>query len=149
MRSATIKILSLVAASLLSVTVSGQDYGAFTEDHFPAHLIDTAIVAKRQLGDELIMLRDSCNWSKRAGKKIDVFWMRTNTGDFFGHVYEYFLDCDNLRLIYWQTDPGGRGAIVDFMIEPLESESMFVVAKRRHLKNKKQYQPLLAKPSGQ
>ena len=75
--------------------------------------------------------------------------MRTNTGDFFGHVYEYFLDCDNLRLIYWQTDPGGRGAIVDFMIEPLESESMFVVAKRRHLKNKKQYQDLLAKPSGQ
>ena len=55
----------------------------------------------------------------------------------FGHVYEYFMDCDNVRLIYWQTGPGGHGRIVDFMIEPLEEESLFVVRKKQHLKKTK------------
>ncbi len=90
------------------------------------------------------MLTDSCNWRGREGRKIDVFWLRTDHGDVFGHVYEYFLDCDNVRLIYWQLDPGGQGSIVDFMIEPLESESKFVVAKRQHLKNKKHYKDRLS-----
>lgn len=53
------------------------------------------------------------------------------------------MDCDNLRLIYWQADPSGKGEILDFMIEPLEEESIYVTSKRKHLKNKKKYQSYL------
>lgn len=80
------------------------------------------------------------NW-----KKIDVFWLRTEEGDFFGYSYEYFMDCDNLRLIYWYDNPNGTGRPIDFLIENLEDESQWVVAKRKHLKNKKKYQHLLKK----
>ena len=94
------------------------------------------------------MLTEDCNWSERVGKKIDVFWIRGEAGSLFGHSYEYFLDCDNLRLIYWYDNPGGTGRPVDFMIENLEDESRWVVAKKRHLKNKRKYRHLL-EPTGQ
>jgi len=55
------------------------------------------------------------------------------------------MDCDNLRLIYWYTDPGGKGKIIDFMIENLEDESKWIVSKKKHLKNKKKYKKYLGK----
>ena len=85
------------------------------------------------------MLVNECDWGGRIGKKIDVFWLRTETGDVFGHSYEYILDCDKLRLIWWYDNPGGSGKPIDFMIENAEDESYFVVAKRKHLKNRKKY----------
>ena len=78
------------------------------------------------------------NW-----KKFDVFWLRNEMGDFFGRSHEYFMNCDNVRLIYWYGNPNGVGRPVDFMIENLEDESQWVVAKRKHLKNKNKYQHLL------
>ena len=119
-----------------------QNYGAFKSDKFPVTAIDPTIIAKRSLSDKIEML-SNCDWKNRIGKKIDVFWLRTENGSFFGHSYEYFMDCDNVRLIYWQQDPKGKGKIVDFMIEDLEDESDFVVAKKQHLKNKKKYQSYL------
>ena len=110
---------------------------------FPVETIDTAIINQRGLKAKVRMLTEDCDWSKRIGKKIDVFWLQTQNSDFFGYSYEYFMDCDNVRLIYWFNNPGGIGRPVDFMIENLEDESQFVVAKRKHLKNKKKYQHLL------
>lgn len=112
-------------------------------DKFPIESIDTAIIKKRGLEEKIRMLAEDCNWSERIGKKIDVFWLRTEEGDFFGYSYEYFMNCDNVRLIYWYDKPSGSGRPVDFMIENLEDESQWVVAKRKHLKNKKKYQHLL------
>ena len=119
-------------------SVKSQNYKEFTRDKFPIELIDSTIVIKRGIKDKMNMLKE-CNWSSRIGKKIDVFWLQTEQGNLFGHVYEYFMDCDNLRLIYWQEDSNGRGKIIDFMIENLEDESQFVVVKKKHLKNKKKY----------
>lgn len=138
-----LKTILLALGLFFTVNSFGQNSPDFNKEKFPAHLIDTLIIQKRGLENQIKMLTDSCKWNNRTGKKIDVFWLRTQNGDFWGHVYEYFLDCDNLRLIYWYTNPSGTGKIVDFMIENLEDESDFVVAKRKHLKNKKQYQELL------
>ncbi len=123
------------------LNVNSQYTKPFNGEQFPVELIDTSIIKKRGLDGKMKMLKE-CNWSKRKGKKIDVFWLRTEEGDFFGHVYEYFLDCDNLRLIYWYQGLDTK-KIVDFMIEDLEDESLFVVAKKRHLKNKKKYKKYL------
>ncbi len=113
---------------------------------FPVNEINTSIISFRKYEDKLRYLVDSCSWESRVGKKIEIFWAHVENGqDLFGHVYEYFLDCDNIRLIYWS--PNGREPypIVDFMIEDLEEESDFVPVKRRHLKNKKKYKHLLNK----
>jgi len=129
--------------TIMSFTVEAQKTSSF-----PIHIIDTAIIQKRGLQEKIRMLVEDCNWSERTGKKIDVFWLQTPNGNFFGHSYEYFMDCDNLRLIYWYDNPGTKGRPVDFMIENLEDESHFVSAKRKHLKNKKKYQHLLEENSG-
>jgi len=113
---------------------------------FSSAKIDTAIIIKRGLQEKIRMLKEDCDWSHRIGGKIDVFWLKQDNVNFFGYVYEYIMDCDNLRLIYWYTDPGGQGKIVDFMIENAEDESFFVVAKKKQLKNKKEYQQYFTKP---
>mgnify|MGYP000862363281 CR=1 FL=1 len=132
-------VISFVICTFTFLPTSGQYHGAFSNARFPASEIDSTIIVARSLGPKITMLTDSCTWSERDGKKIDVFWLRKDGVDLFGHVYEYFMDCDNVRLIYWQTDPGGHGRIIDFMIEPREEDSLFVVAKKHHLKNKKKY----------
>jgi hypothetical protein len=132
-------LLFIGALLFISIELSAQNYGAFRNKKYPSYLIDSSIIIRRGLSNKIKMLSDSCSWDTRIGDKIDVFWLKTDRGNFFGHVYEYILDCDRLRLIYWQTDPSGQGKIVDMMIEPLESESQFVIAKRDHLKNRKSY----------
>lgn len=107
---------------------------------FPAEKIDTSIINSRGLQEPIRMLVEKCDWKNRLGGKIDVFWLKQDNVNFFGYVYEYIMDCDNVRLIYWYLDAGGTGTIVDFMIENAEDESSFVVAKKKHLKNKKAYQ---------
>lgn len=123
---------------LLSITSKAQN-----TLKFPIDKIDNTIIIKRKLEDKIKFLIEECNWSERIGKKIDVFWMKTQKGNLFGHSYEYFMDCDNLRFIYWYDNPSGSGRPIDFMIENLEDESLYVVAKKKHLKNKKKYKYLL------
>lgn len=120
-----------------------QNHGEFKGQSFPSHLISGSIIEQRGLEPQMKMLKEQCNWSTRVGKKVDVFWMSNTEGNLFGHVYEYFMDCDNIRLIYWYADPNGRGIILDFMIEPLEEDSQFVSSTKKHLKNKKKYQVYL------
>jgi hypothetical protein len=138
------KIILFLFLTFLIQNVNSQTTGDFKNEKFPVQLIDSLIIEKRGLQESIKMLSEECNWSKRVGKKIDVFWLQTEQGNFFGHVYEYFLDCDNLRLIYWYEGQN-TSKIVDFMIEDLEDESLFVVAKKRHLKNKKKYKKYLNK----
>ncbi len=140
----TRKSLTIVVL-LIFPWLHGQNYGAFKEAVFPTHLIDSVIIVNRGLEQEIEMLSKNCNWRGRDGNKIDVFWLKTADGSLFGHVYEYFMDCDNLRLIYWQADPQGFGEILDFMIEPLEEESQFVIVKKKHLKNKEKYRHYFSK----
>lgn len=142
----TLKSIIILASIVLCMNekLFSQNYGPFNSTKFPIGRIDKAIIEKRSLSDEIEMLAN-CDWKNRIGKKIDVFWLQTENGNFFGHSYEYFMDCDNVRLIYWHQDPEGTGPIVDFMVENLEDESDFVVAKKKHLKNKKKYREYLEK----
>lgn len=135
-------MLKTILSSFLIVITSNWTHGQNTET-FPVEIIDNSIIVKRGLQEEIKMLSEDCNWSDRVGKKIDVFWLQTKQGSFFGHSYEYFMDCDNVRLIYWYDNPSGKGYPVDFMVENLEDESQWVGAKRKHLKGKKKYQHLL------
>jgi len=120
----------------------GQNAKQFKGHSYPIELIDTNIVSKRNLETKIELLQ-SCDWKNKVGKKIDVFWLKTVRGNFFGHSYEYFMDCDNLRLIYWSTNGKDIFPIVDFMIEDLEEDSQFVSSAKKHLKNKKKYKKYL------
>ncbi|MBC6993680.1 hypothetical protein QWY85_17045 [Neolewinella lacunae] len=139
-------MIKSVLLGFLTLIISNTTFGQ-RASRFPAESIDSSIIEKRGLEVQFKMLTEECNWSERIGGKIDVFWLRTEKRDFFGHSYEYFMDCDNVRLIYWYDNPGGVGEPVDFMIEDLEDESQWVVAKGKHLKNKKKYQHLLKNKS--
>jgi len=127
---------------LITLNLTGQNSMEFSSDRFPSEIIDSNIIAQRGLVNKLDSL-SSCDWSSRVGKKVDVFWLQTEQGNFFGHVYEYFLDCDNLRLIYWSPNAKDIHPIVDFMMEDLEEDSIFVTSKKKHLKNKKKFKKYL------
>lgn len=131
-------LFSTLILCVISISVSAQ-----SSNKFPAKYIDSTIVEKRQLHDQINMLVNECNWKSKIGKRIDVFWLSTIEGDRFGLVYEYFMDCDNLRLIYWYDNPQGTGKMIDFMIENLEDPSDFVTDEKKHLKNKKKYHHLV------
>ncbi len=137
-------ILLFILYLFAYVSMYGQNFGDFKSEDFPLHLIDENIVVQRGLENEIKILATKCSWQERVGKKIDVFWLKTGDGNFFGHIYEYFMDCDNFRLIYWYASADERGEIIDLMIEPLEEDSDFVVNKRKHLKNHKKYRKYLA-----
>ncbi len=128
---------------IISFCLACQCIHAQYTDHFPAEWIDQSIIDARGIQEKIKMLKEDCDWANRKGSKIDVFWLKTEKGNLFGHVYEYIMDCDNLRLIYWFADPNGLGKVVDFMIEDLEDESIFVIAKKKQLKNRKAYQKYL------
>ncbi len=136
------KIITFIVIASITFSVHSQTGREFNGDKFPIHLINKNSIETRNLSGKLDTLM-ACDWKNRIGKKIDVFWLSTPKGDAFGHSFEYFMDCDNLRLIYWYSDPYGTGEIIDFMIENLEDESIWVVSKRKHLKNKKKYKKYL------
>lgn len=135
-------ICVLFFLSFLSSGMFGQNYKEFSSNRFPSELIDSSIILKRGLESQLDTLL-MCDWDEKIGKKIDVFWLSTPNGDFFGHVYEYFMECNNVRLIYWSPNGKDIFPIVDFMIEDLESDSQFVSSKKRHLKNNRKYKKYL------
>ena len=126
----------------VSCSLNAQRSITYNTEKFPQEVIDSAIVSYRKLEDGLEKL-NTCSWNNRIGKKVDTFWLKTEQGNFFGHVYEYFMDCDNLRLIYWSPNPQDINPIVDFMIEDLEEKSQFVTSSNKYLKNKKRYKHLL------
>jgi len=139
----TKKILFVIFLVTFSLLLKGQNLKEFQKEVYPIALIDSTIITKRGLSNKIKLLEKNCNWRNRIGKKIDVFWLKTEQGNFFGHSFEYFLDCDNLRLIYWSNNPQNIFPIVDFMIEDLEEDSKFITSKRKYLKNKKKYKPYL------
>lgn len=138
-----LRYIVLLFFMFFTLNLIAQNIGKFKGDRFPMELIDTSIVKKRGLEEKIDLLVNDCNWKKKVGKKIDTFWLKTDNGNFFGHSYEYIMDCDNVRLIYWSTSGRNIFPIVDFMIEDLEDESQFVIAKKKHLKNNKKYTALL------
>ncbi len=60
----------------------GQTFGDFNSKNFPLHLIDEQIISKRNLQEKVELLK-SCDWANRVGKKIDVFWLKTQNGNLF------------------------------------------------------------------
>lgn len=140
------KLFTLIAyTAILPFSIMGQSSEIFDSKFYPARIIDTLIIQHRGLDQRMQNLL-SCEWETRKGKKVDVFWLKTERGNFFAHVYEYFMKCDNVRLIYWSTNAREIFPIVDFMIEDLEEDSRFVSSPKKHLKNKKKYKKYLSQP---
>lgn len=135
-------ILSATLVLFFPLILTGQNSKQFKAERYPIEVIDTSIISYRNFGDELELLK-TCDWQNRIGKKVDTFWLKTDQGNYFGHVFEYFMDCDYLRLIYWSPNGQNIFPIIDFMIEDLEEDSQFVSSKKKHLKNKKKYKKYL------
>ena len=127
--------LSLLLSIFIFFSLYSQEEDLFNGKTFPVNLINQSIVEKRDLFEKLEFLRMQCDWSKKVGKRVDVFWIQNPEGNFFGHVYEYFMD--------WYDNVKGKGEILDFMIENLEDDSSFVTSKRKYLKNQKKYKKYL------
>jgi hypothetical protein len=99
---------------------------------------DPALMDVEALDDQLQPLREDCDWENRKGKFVDTYWLQVmdRDQDRYGYIYEYYLDCDSLRFIYWYADPK-QNCLVNLQIEPIEKPTTFVTYKRKQLANDK------------
>lgn len=130
---ASIRAIFIVILLFSTLSVFAQ------KDGFPKNLIHDTIIEHRGLSTQVDMLMNQCDWSQKEGRKIDIKKVLVNEEEWYAHVYEYFFDCDNLRIIYFYDNPMMYGTVQDLAIENLEDDSEYVSSPRLYLKNKKKY----------
>lgn len=65
-------------------------------------------------------LAESCDWENRRGKFIDYYTLNQNGQRSMYFIYEYFLNCDSLRLtLYYNLEPT-EPVLQSMNIQPLE-----------------------------
>jgi hypothetical protein len=103
------------ADKLLNDISLGKAYDAFPEKYFP-------INQTHALMDEL---KNKCDFVNRKGTFINKYLQETSNGNRISFIYEYYLKCDNIRLII--TYKLGKDIeLFEFNLEPIEKENPMI-----------------------
>lgn len=79
-------------------------------------------------------IEQSCNWSNRKGKFVDFYTMKNIGGtDQTAFIYEYFLDCDSLRVILIYNITKNSSELFKINLEPIEKENQMIVDPSKQL----------------
>lgn len=77
---------------------------------------------------------DNCNWQNRNGKFIDFFTMSKIGGtDQTAFIYEYFLDCDSLRVILIYNMEEKSPELFKIDIEQIEKKNQMIIDPSKQL----------------
>jgi hypothetical protein len=76
----------------------------------------------------------SCDWANRKGKFVDFFYMKIIGGtDQTAFIYEYFLDCDSLRVILIYNMIKDTPELFKINLEPIEKENQMIIDPSKQL----------------
>lgn len=79
-------------------------------------------------------LRDACEFKNRKGQFVNDWYESKGGGvDRVSLIYEYYLKCDSLRLVF-TYDLGDSVTLSDFLIQKLREENAMIIDKDRQLK---------------
>lgn len=135
MRYGILLIYSLLAACQLGVRMDRLDRGRRQADYLLDHLENDSALAiyssdprvaaqVRSLG---LALTERCGWSTRRGKFIDFYMHKEGDRNAVTYIYEYFLDCDSLRLLLTFNTQTDSIFLQATHVEPLESENPWLI----------------------
>lgn len=96
--------------SIISLLANDSVYALFPEDHFQ----------KRNLENILNAIRYHCNWETRRGQFTDYYSAENEGRHDIAYIYEYFLDCDSLRMVFTYHADEDAPELYGFTVEPLE-----------------------------
>ena len=75
-----------------------------------------------------------CDWDNREGKFVDFYSMKNVGGvDKTAFIYEYFLDCDSLRVILTFDMIENSPEIFGLNLEQLEKENKMIIDPSKQL----------------
>jgi len=89
----------------------------FPEKYFP----------KDQTEPFLKGLTSNCDFENKEGKFVDFFNMSINGNTQMAYIYEYILDCDSLRFIYYYDFQNENPELFKFFIEGIEIENAMII----------------------
>ncbi len=76
----------------------------------------------------------NCDWENRKGKFVDYFTMKNIGGtDQTAFIYEYFLDCDSLRVILIYNINKNSPELFKINFEPIEKENQMIINPSKQL----------------
>ena len=76
----------------------------------------------------------SCDWANRKGKFVDFFSMKNIGGtDQTAFIYEYFLDCDSLRVVLIYNMIKNSPELFKINLEPIEKENQMIIDPSKQL----------------
>lgn len=79
-------------------------------------------------------VNQSCDWANRKGKFVDFFSMKNIGGtDQTAFIYEYFLDCDSLRVILIYNMIKNSPELFKINLEPIEKENQMIIDPSKRL----------------
>jgi hypothetical protein len=87
-----------------------------------------------QTKEFILGISQSCNWANREGKFVDFFSMKNIGGtDQTAFIYEYFLDCDSLRVILIYNMIKDSPELFKINLEPIEKENQMIIDPSKQL----------------
>jgi hypothetical protein len=76
----------------------------------------------------------SCDWQNRKGKFVDYFTMKNIGGtDQTAFIYEYFLNCDSIRIILTYNMTKNSPELFKIKIEPIEEKNQMIIDPSKQL----------------
>jgi len=80
-------------------------------------------------------VNQSCDWANRSGKFVDFFSMKNIGGtDQTAFIYEYFLDCDSLRVILIYNMIKNSPELFKINLESIEKKNDMIIDPSKQLK---------------
>jgi len=129
-------ILSAVATSCgLNDTMGRLDQGRIKADFLIEHLSDSTIsesfegsgYSSNAVKSFQTALTQNCDWEKKRGKFIDFYMDRDGNDRQASFIYEYFMDCDSLRIILTYDTASDSVFLISALIEPIEQPNPLLV----------------------
>ena len=79
-------------------------------------------------------IEDNCDWKNRNGKFVDYFTMGNIGGtDQTAFIYEYFLDCDSLRVILIYNMEEKSPELFKIDLEQIEKKNQMIIDPSKQL----------------
>lgn len=87
-----------------------------------------------QTKEFLESINKSCDWKNRKGKFVDFFTMKNIGGtDQTAFIYEYFLDCDSIRVVLIYNLLKESPELFKINLEPIEKENKMIIDPSKQL----------------
>jgi len=135
MRYGIVLIYLLATGCQLNERLDRLDQGRKKADFFLDHLQDSVKMAALAADPTMALhvrnftaaLAERCDWAGRRGTFIDFYMHRSGDERRVTYIYEYFLDCDSVRVLL-TYDTGSDSVVIHTAhLEPIELDNPWLV----------------------